>query len=91
MSNFDVLARKFGYQKQRPLKAFYSAQDIIIYLSMCLSCLYLCVPVAIYYFGFPVLIDTPVFPQLFITFSTMRYLYSHVSKLNCDEICKLKF
>ena len=27
-SNFDVLARKFGYQRQRRLNAFYSAQRI---------------------------------------------------------------
>ena len=29
MSDFDVLGRKFGYQKQRRLKVFYSVQDIL--------------------------------------------------------------
>jgi len=39
-SNFDVLGRKFGYQKQCRLNAFYSVQDIFIDLSVCL---YICV------------------------------------------------
>jgi hypothetical protein len=55
-SDFDVLGRKFGYQKQRCLNAFYQFK---IYLSFCLPVsIYVCVPVAIYYFGFPVFIDT---------------------------------
>jgi hypothetical protein len=55
-SDFDVLWRKFGYQKQQRLKVFYSVQDIFINLSACLY-IYVCVRVAIYYFGFPVFID----------------------------------
>ena len=46
------------------------------------------VPVAIYYFGFPKFTDTRLF---LLPFSVMRDLYSHVSKLNCGEVCKLKF
>ena len=51
-SNFDAWARKFGYQKQSRLNALYSARDIFINFSI-----WVCVPVAIYYFGFPVFID----------------------------------
>ena len=40
-SNFDVLGRKFGYQKQRRRNAFYSVKDIFINLSACL-CLCVC-------------------------------------------------
>ena len=46
------------------------------------------VPVAIYYFGFPKFTDTRLF---LLPFSVMRDLYSHVSKFNCGEVCKLKF
>jgi hypothetical protein len=56
MSDFDVLGRKFGYQKQCRLNAFYSVQDIFINLFACLY-LYVCPCCYLYYFGFPVFID----------------------------------
>ena len=50
-SNFDVLGRKFGYQNQCCLNAFYSVQYIIINSS---ACLYLCVcPCCYLLFWFP--------------------------------------
>ena len=55
-SHFDELGPKFGYQKQVAWMRFFQFK---VYLWICLSVsIYMCVPVAIYYFGFTVFVYT---------------------------------